>query len=163
MTEIRRAVFLSWIFVLCIPSDILKKFNPSLRGFSKDQLPRQKGFNMAMAGAKTSWVHVCFSSSTWVKTSEPNHCGFSPPAPMSFCYRDIPGQVQALIKAMREDKVRLLSNLCNLCKSLHVWLKYGFSLNAGVLLRRGWILKRTGNLWQYSSGAMIFAIIAQTK
>ncbi|KAF0023736.1 hypothetical protein F2P81_024366 [Scophthalmus maximus] len=52
-------------------SDILKKFNPSLRGFSKDQLPRQKGFNMAMAGAKTS---------------------------------DIPGQVQALIKAMREDK-----------------------------------------------------------
>uniref|UniRef100_A0A8D2ZHZ3 Phospholipase B1, membrane-associated n=1 Tax=Scophthalmus maximus TaxID=52904 RepID=A0A8D2ZHZ3_SCOMX len=51
--------------------NILKKFNPSLRGFSKDQLPRQKGFNMAMAGAKTS---------------------------------DIPGQAQALIKAMREDK-----------------------------------------------------------
>ncbi|XP_044026390.1 phospholipase B1, membrane-associated-like [Siniperca chuatsi] len=51
--------------------NILKKFNPSLKGFSRGQGSRQKGFNMAVAGAKTS---------------------------------DIPGQVQALIKAMRENK-----------------------------------------------------------
>ncbi|XP_034436673.1 phospholipase B1, membrane-associated-like [Hippoglossus hippoglossus] len=35
--------------------NILRKFNPSLKGFSTDQgLPKQKGFNMAAAGAKTS-------------------------------------------------------------------------------------------------------------
>lgn len=37
-----------------LSSDILKKFNPSLKGFSKDQFIKQKGFNMAVAGAKTS-------------------------------------------------------------------------------------------------------------
>ncbi|XP_056261546.1 phospholipase B1, membrane-associated-like [Seriola aureovittata] len=51
--------------------NILKKFNPSLKGFSKGQGSRYKGFNMAAPGAKTS---------------------------------EIPGQVQALIKAMRENK-----------------------------------------------------------
>nr|XP_019953033.1 PREDICTED: phospholipase B1, membrane-associated-like [Paralichthys olivaceus] len=52
--------------------NILRKFNPSLKGFSTDQgLVKKKGFNMAAPGAKTS---------------------------------DIPAQVQALIKAMREDK-----------------------------------------------------------
>ncbi|KAG7463254.1 phospholipase B1, membrane-associated-like [Solea senegalensis] len=34
--------------------NILKKFNPALKGFSKGSLPRQKGFNMAEPGAKTS-------------------------------------------------------------------------------------------------------------
>ncbi|XP_046878071.1 phospholipase B1, membrane-associated-like [Hypomesus transpacificus] len=33
--------------------NILKKFNPSLQGFSKGQGSRQKGFNMAVAGAMT--------------------------------------------------------------------------------------------------------------
>ena len=39
-------------------SDILKKFNPSLKGFSKGQLAVQKGFNMAVSEAKTSYVHI---------------------------------------------------------------------------------------------------------
>lgn len=52
---------------LFLSSDILRKFNPSLKGFSKGQGSRQKGFNMAVAGAKTSYVHFLFSSSTWVK------------------------------------------------------------------------------------------------
>ncbi|XP_075940811.1 phospholipase B1, membrane-associated-like [Anarhichas minor] len=51
--------------------NILKKFNPSLKGFSKGQGSRQKAFNVAVPGAKTS---------------------------------EIPVQVQALIKAMREHK-----------------------------------------------------------
>ncbi|XP_013875458.1 phospholipase B1, membrane-associated isoform X2 [Austrofundulus limnaeus] len=34
--------------------NILKKFNPSLKGFSQGQGPLRKGFNMAAAGAKTS-------------------------------------------------------------------------------------------------------------
>ncbi|PWA27875.1 hypothetical protein CCH79_00000514, partial [Gambusia affinis] len=34
--------------------NILKKFNPDLQGFSKGQGQLQKGFNMAVAGAKTS-------------------------------------------------------------------------------------------------------------
>ncbi|XP_061609687.1 phospholipase B1, membrane-associated-like isoform X1 [Phyllopteryx taeniolatus] len=51
--------------------NILRKFNSALKGFSKGQGSRQKGFNMAAAGAKTS---------------------------------DIPNQIQALIKAMREHK-----------------------------------------------------------
>uniref|UniRef100_UPI003AAC5A81 phospholipase B1, membrane-associated-like n=1 Tax=Centroberyx gerrardi TaxID=166262 RepID=UPI003AAC5A81 len=51
--------------------NILRKFNPSLQGFSKGQGSKQKGFNMAVAGAKTS---------------------------------EMPAQVQALIKAMRENK-----------------------------------------------------------
>lgn len=38
------------------PADILKKFNPSVKGFSRGQTQRQKGFNMAMAGAKSSYV-----------------------------------------------------------------------------------------------------------
>ncbi|XP_070705362.1 phospholipase B1, membrane-associated-like [Pempheris klunzingeri] len=56
--------------VTTIPN-ILKKFNPSIKGFSRGQSSFQKGFNMAVAGAKTS---------------------------------EIPVQVQALIKAMREHK-----------------------------------------------------------
>ncbi|XP_056150112.1 phospholipase B1, membrane-associated-like [Lampris incognitus] len=51
--------------------NILKKFNPSLQGFSKGQISRQKGFNMAVSGAKIL---------------------------------EIPAQVKALIKAMRENK-----------------------------------------------------------
>ncbi|TKS76262.1 Phospholipase B1, membrane-associated [Collichthys lucidus] len=51
--------------------NILKKFNPSLKGFSKGQGSLQKGFNMAVSGAKSS---------------------------------EIPVQVQALIKAMRDNK-----------------------------------------------------------
>ncbi|KAI9543892.1 hypothetical protein NQZ68_004940 [Dissostichus eleginoides] len=51
--------------------NILKMFNPTLKGFSKGQGSRQKAFNMAVAGAKTS---------------------------------EIPMQVQALIKAMKENK-----------------------------------------------------------
>ncbi|XP_028295840.1 phospholipase B1, membrane-associated-like [Gouania willdenowi] len=39
--------------VTTIPN-ILKKFNPSLKGFSRGSTVRQKGFNMAVAGAKTS-------------------------------------------------------------------------------------------------------------
>ncbi|XP_056873577.1 phospholipase B1, membrane-associated-like [Takifugu flavidus] len=34
--------------------NILKKFNPSLKGFSKDKFPKQNGLNMAVAGAKAS-------------------------------------------------------------------------------------------------------------
>ncbi|KAK2856051.1 hypothetical protein Q5P01_004786 [Channa striata] len=51
--------------------NILKKFNPSLKGFSRGQGLLQKGFNMAKSGAKTL---------------------------------DISAQVQALIKALRENK-----------------------------------------------------------
>ncbi|XP_056284895.1 phospholipase B1, membrane-associated-like [Pseudoliparis swirei] len=51
--------------------NILKKFNPSLKGFSTGQGPKHKAFNLAGAGAKTS---------------------------------DIPVQVQALIKTMRDHK-----------------------------------------------------------
>lgn len=51
--------------------NILKKFNPTLKGFSRGQGSRQKAFNMAVPGAKTS---------------------------------EIPAQVRALIKAMREHK-----------------------------------------------------------
>ncbi|KAM8725846.1 phospholipase B1, membrane-associated-like [Acanthopagrus schlegelii] len=51
--------------------NILKMFNPSLKGFSKGVGSLQKGFNMATSGAKTS---------------------------------AIPAQVQALIKAMKENK-----------------------------------------------------------
>ncbi|CAL8314792.1 unnamed protein product [Lota lota] len=75
--------------------NILKKFNPALQGFSKGWGARQKGFNMAMSGAKTS---------------------------------DIPAQIQALIKAMKEhEKVDFdndwklvtifvgTNDLCNYC------------------------------------------------
>ncbi|CAN9507949.1 unnamed protein product [Ophioblennius macclurei] len=51
--------------------NILKKFNPLLKGFSKGFGATQRGFNMAAAGAKTS---------------------------------QIPDQVQALIKQMKEHK-----------------------------------------------------------
>ncbi|CAL8392900.1 unnamed protein product [Arctogadus glacialis] len=51
--------------------NILKKFNPALQGFSKGRFAKQRGFNMAVAGAKTS---------------------------------DIPSQIQALFKAMKEDQ-----------------------------------------------------------
>ncbi|CAJ1078258.1 phospholipase B1%2C membrane-associated-like [Xyrichtys novacula] len=51
--------------------NILKKFNPSLKGFSKGTTQRQRALNMAVPGAKTS---------------------------------EIPAQVQALVKAMRENK-----------------------------------------------------------
>ncbi|XP_047243288.1 phospholipase B1, membrane-associated-like isoform X3 [Girardinichthys multiradiatus] len=51
--------------------NILKKFNPDLKGFSTDEGQLHKGFNLAVAGAKTS---------------------------------ELPAQVQALIKAMKENK-----------------------------------------------------------
>ncbi|XP_034384064.1 phospholipase B1, membrane-associated-like [Cyclopterus lumpus] len=38
--------------------NILKKFNPSLQGFSKGQGSRQKAFNLAVPGAKTSGIPV---------------------------------------------------------------------------------------------------------
>lgn len=59
------------VFV-CISSDILKKFNPSLKGFSRGQGTLQKGFNMAAPGAKAVYVHISFCSPTWV-----NHIIFS--------------------------------------------------------------------------------------
>ena len=37
--------------------DILKKFNQFLKGFSRDKIPKQNGFNMAVAGAKALYVH----------------------------------------------------------------------------------------------------------
>ncbi|CAG09206.1 unnamed protein product, partial [Tetraodon nigroviridis] len=36
--------------------DILKKFNQFLKGFSRDKIPKQNGFNMAVDGAKASYV-----------------------------------------------------------------------------------------------------------
>ncbi|KAM7395163.1 hypothetical protein PAMA_006764 [Pampus argenteus] len=38
--------------------NILRNFNPSLKGFSKGQGSRQKGFNMAVSGAKTSEIQT---------------------------------------------------------------------------------------------------------
>ncbi|KAM7367703.1 hypothetical protein PAMP_013986 [Pampus punctatissimus] len=38
--------------------NILRNFNPSLKGFSKGQGSRQKGFNMAVSGAKTSDIQT---------------------------------------------------------------------------------------------------------
>ncbi|KAM9840221.1 phospholipase B1, membrane-associated-like [Aulostomus maculatus] len=38
--------------------NILRKFNPSLKGFSKGRGSRQKGFNMAVPGAKTSEIQT---------------------------------------------------------------------------------------------------------
>lgn len=43
---------------ICISSDILRKFNPSLKGFSKGQGLLQKHFNMAEPGVKASYVHL---------------------------------------------------------------------------------------------------------
>lgn len=40
-------------------TDILKKFNQFLKGFSRDESPKQNGFNMAVAGAKASYVQSC--------------------------------------------------------------------------------------------------------
>lgn len=40
-------------------TDILKKFNQFLKGFSRDAFPKQNGFNMAVAGAKASYVQSC--------------------------------------------------------------------------------------------------------
>lgn len=39
----------------CI-TDILKKFNPNVYGFSKGKGGRPNGFNMAVSGAKAAWV-----------------------------------------------------------------------------------------------------------
>uniref|UniRef100_A0A672J0Y6 Phospholipase B1, membrane-associated n=1 Tax=Salarias fasciatus TaxID=181472 RepID=A0A672J0Y6_SALFA len=71
ITVISRKVWMRSCFrFFSLSSDILKKFNPLLKGFSKGTGSNQRAFNMAEAGAKTS---------------------------------DIPGQVQALIEAMRAD------------------------------------------------------------
>lgn len=51
----------AWSGFLFLSSDILKKFNPSIKGFSKDQFPKQKGFNMAVVGAKASYVRDYYS------------------------------------------------------------------------------------------------------
>lgn len=51
----------TWSFFIFLSSDILKMFNPSLKGFSKGVGSLQKGFNMAASGAKTSYVPFLFS------------------------------------------------------------------------------------------------------
>lgn len=64
MTENGGGLLLCWwpVFFFFLSSDILKKFNPSLKGFSRGQGSKRKGFNMAVAGAKTSYVHPPSSS-----------------------------------------------------------------------------------------------------
>uniref|UniRef100_A0A8C9ZD99 Phospholipase B1, membrane-associated n=1 Tax=Sander lucioperca TaxID=283035 RepID=A0A8C9ZD99_SANLU len=47
--------FSAGTFFIFFSSDILKKFNPFIKGFSKGQGSRQKFFNMAVPGAKTSY------------------------------------------------------------------------------------------------------------
>lgn len=48
-------------FFVCLHSDILKKFNPNIKGMSKGQGNKHTGFNLAVSGAKISWVNVVLS------------------------------------------------------------------------------------------------------
>ncbi|KAK0156475.1 Phospholipase B1, membrane-associated [Merluccius polli] len=97
-----------------ISPDILRKFNPNLEGFSKGQFARQKGFNMAVPGAKSS---------------------------------DIPDQVLALIKAMKENKKVDFDNdwklvtifvggndLCNYCTDQDTLSAKNYSHNLEISL-----------------------------
>ncbi|CAL8317188.1 unnamed protein product [Merluccius merluccius] len=94
--------------------NILRKFNPNLEGFSKGQFAKQKGFNMAVPGAKTS---------------------------------DIPDQIQALIKAMKENKKVDFDNdwklvtifvggndLCNYCTDQDTLSAKNYSHNLEISL-----------------------------
>lgn len=40
-------------------TDILKKFNPNIKGMSMGNGTKQAGFNVAVSGAKASWVPSC--------------------------------------------------------------------------------------------------------
>lgn len=66
VTENRCGLLLCWwpILFCFLSADILKKFNPSVKGFSRGQGSLRKGFNMAVGGAKTSYVHLPISSTT---------------------------------------------------------------------------------------------------
>lgn len=48
-------------------SDILKKFNPSLKGFSKGQGSIKQAFNLASPGAKASYVQIILFPPSQVK------------------------------------------------------------------------------------------------
>lgn len=53
----KTSVFVSCAVIsLFFSSDILKKFNPKIKGVSKGQGKWQTGFNMAVSGAKISLV-----------------------------------------------------------------------------------------------------------
>ncbi|KAI3364167.1 hypothetical protein L3Q82_010983, partial [Scortum barcoo] len=84
--------------------NILRKFNPSLKGFSTGQGSWQKGFNMAVAGAKTSYVIFLLLPLPAVKPfNNPFHLSNAGCLHL-ICYRDIPAQAQALITAIRNNK-----------------------------------------------------------
>lgn len=103
---------------LSISSDILKKFNPTLKGFSKGQLALQKGFNMAVSGAKTSYVHILLI----------------PPCEWNFwiphCHLTNAAAYVCFVTVSSEHKSKLSSRLwkktrwdCVSFKTMHSWLQ----------------------------------------
>lgn len=96
---------------LFFTSDILKKFNPNIKGMSKGQGKRQTGFNVAVSGAKISWALTFL----WSVFQLHFHafcaifkafCALTLWKPL-MSHRGIPGQVRRLIDTMKSDSVSL--------------------------------------------------------
>ena len=84
-------------------SDILKKFNPNVKGWSKGQGTTNAAFNVAVSGAKISWVFR-FKWFTFIYLFIYLLLRFNHFV-LILLHRGIPGQVRRLIDNMKNDPV----------------------------------------------------------
>lgn len=92
-------------------SDILRKFNPNIKGMSKGQGKAQTGLNVAVSGAKAAWVLWSVVGLEWFPFIYFVLCfkHFVHSWKISyFSYRGIPEQVRLLIDTMKNDSVSLI-------------------------------------------------------
>ena len=156
------------VFSLLLFSDILKKFNPQIKGMSMGKNGKQSGFNVAVKGAKISWVY-------WfvIRFSElPLKC-FVDSWLSLILDRGIPGQVRRLVDILKNDSVSsTCSNSCTgfTFQEMHKrnkWLIFVPPLSLWFSLHpfnanSQWISTMTGSWWPSSSEAMTCVSTATT-
>lgn len=107
-------------FFVCLHSDILKKFNPDIKGMSEGKENKHTGFNLAVSGAKISWVNVVLSLDILGGLFPVFKILFIP-ANLLNSHRGIPGQVRKLIEKMKSDAVSVFHT--TIYSSMRGWKK----------------------------------------
>lgn len=104
-TIIKQFFSVLWYPFFFFVPDILKMFNPNIKGMSKGRGQRQTGFNVAVSGAKISWVLKFLIRVIRIKWFVFKY--FVNSWICLILYRGIPGQVRHLIDKIKNDTVSL--------------------------------------------------------
>lgn len=153
--------FATFFFFSLFTPDILKKFNPNVKGWSKGQGTTNAGFNVAVSGAKISWVFrfkwftfmFVFVFFCWVLTILFLFC----------CTEGSRARCDAWLITWKKTLWVQRSVSCStlIHALMHRFIISECSDPFFVLLRR-WILRTTGSWWPSSSEAMTCVSTATT-